>query len=82
MGFGLADSVGWFRIFGGEPGLKRKGGLSLLLFFFFGKIYLLKFFFLGPRGARALLGPHLGPSLYMHDCVGIPHFCNFIQNDP
>ena len=34
MGFGLADSVGWFRIFGGEPGLKRKGGPSLLLVFF------------------------------------------------
>ena len=57
MGFGLADSVGWFRIFGGEPGLKRKGGLSLLFFFFFGKIYLLKFFFFRPKGGPGPLRP-------------------------
>ena len=34
------------------------------VFFFLGKFYLLIFFFfLGPREARAPLGPHLGPSL-------------------
>ena len=44
MGFGLVDSVGWFRIFGGGPRLKRKGGPSLF-FFLGGKIYLLNFFF-------------------------------------
>ena len=50
MGFGLADSVGWFRIFGGGPKLKRKGRpkssffsfffwenlLTIYIFFFFG----------------------------------------------
>ena len=39
MGFGLADSVGWFRIFGGGPKLKRKGrpksSYSFFFFFFF-----------------------------------------------
>ena len=37
MGFGLADSVGWFRIFGGGPRLKRKEGPKSSSYYFGGK---------------------------------------------
>ena len=63
MGFGLADSVGWFRIFGGGPGLKRKGGPSLLLVFFL-KNLLTNFFFWAQEGPGPLR-PHLSSSLHI-----------------
>ena len=37
MGSSLADSVGWFRIFGGGPRLKRKEGPKSSSYYFGGK---------------------------------------------
>ena len=71
MGFGLADSVGWFRIFGGGPKLKRKGrpksSSSFFFFFFFFWENLLTiyiyFFFWCPDRARAPQAP-----TWVHTC--------------
>ena len=65
MGYGLMGSaLSWSDDGLGEGGPEQKfqGGPSPY-FFFLEKFYLLKFFFLGPGGARAPLALYLGPSL-------------------